>query len=135
MQSVNGYIKRDDWAYSVYFATLQTAHDELRVGLTVSVGKWWDDTEAAVKKREWVYMMIWPSESGTGFEIRIEEPGESRHSEWKPLGMPVGCDAAIKREQLDDFFEVAKFVIDEDPAVLSYLSGMSVNVVGRTCVH
>ena len=50
-KSVNGYMKKDDWTYSVYFTTLQTGHDDIVVGLTVSIGKWWDDlalTAAAV---------------------------------------------------------------------------------------
>jgi hypothetical protein len=42
-KSVVGFVKRDDDAYAVYFATLQTGHDDIAVGLTVSVGKWWDD--------------------------------------------------------------------------------------------
>jgi hypothetical protein len=38
-KSVNGYLKKDDWAYSVYFATLQTGHDDIEASLTVSIGK------------------------------------------------------------------------------------------------
>jgi hypothetical protein len=36
-------MKKDDWTYSVYFATLRTGHDDIAVGLNVSIGKWWDD--------------------------------------------------------------------------------------------
>jgi hypothetical protein len=30
---------------------------------------------------------------------------------------------------------VSDFIIDNDPAVLSYLSGEGVNIVGRVCKH
>ena len=73
-KSVCGFIKKDDWAYSAYFATLQTGHDKISVGLTVSIGKWWDDSDEAIQQREWVYMYVWPSEAGTGFDLRVEEP-------------------------------------------------------------
>ena len=72
-KSVHGFIKKDDWAYSIYFATLQTGHDDIEAGLTVSIGNWWDDSDAAVAERSWVYMRVWPSESGSGFEVRIED--------------------------------------------------------------
>jgi hypothetical protein len=48
-KSVCGFIKKDNWAYSTYFASLQTGHKETTVGLTVSIGKWWDDSDAALQ--------------------------------------------------------------------------------------
>ena len=85
-KSVDGFIKKDDWAYSIYFATLQTGHEDVEAGLTVSIGKWWDDSDSAVAERRWVYLRVWPSESGGGFELRIEEPEGSRHVNFKNLG-------------------------------------------------
>jgi len=132
-KSVNGYIKKDDWAYSVYFATLQSGHDDISVGLSISIGKWWDDT--AVDERSWVYMRVWPSESGSGFEVRIEEPESSRHMNLKNLGRKLSRAAARKSPLLNDFFAVADYAIDNDPAVLSYLSGEEINIAGRVCNH
>jgi hypothetical protein len=134
-KSVNGYLKKDNWAYSVYFATLQTGHDDIEAGLTVSVGQWWDDSDSAVAERSWVYMRVWPSESGSGFEIRIEEPEGSRHADLRNLGNRLSPDEARKSPLLDNFFAVAEYAIDNDPAVLSYLSGNEVNVAGRICKH
>ena len=134
-KSVNGFIKKDDWAYSAYFATLQTGHDEIAVGLSVSIGKWWDDSRAAVRQREWVYMRVWPSETGSGFEVRLEEPDSSRHANSKILGEKLTPEKARKHPRLDDFFAVSDFIIDNDPAVLSYLSGEEVNIAGRICEH
>lgn len=134
-KSVNGFIKRDNWAYSVYFATLQTGHDDIEAGLTVSVGKWWDDSDSAVAERSWVYMRVWPSESGNGFEMRIEEPEGSRHVSLKKLGNKLTADEARKSPLLNDFFAVADYAIENDPAVLSYLSGDEINIAGRICKH
>jgi hypothetical protein len=132
-KSVCGFIKKDDWAYSAYFATLQTGHDEIEMGLSLSIGKWWDDS--AVDERSWVYMRVWPSESGTGFEVRVEEPEASRHLNSKMLGRKLTRDEARQSPLLNDFFAVADYVIDHDPAVLSYLSGEEVNIAGRVCKH
>ena len=134
-QSVCGFIKKDDWAYSTYFAALQTGHEEIDLGLTVSIGKWWDDSDAAVRQREWVYMRVWPSESGSGFEVRLEEPEGARHVKSKMLGKKLTSAKARKHPLLDEFFAVTDFIIDNDPAVLSYLSGEEVNIAGRVCKH
>jgi hypothetical protein len=76
--SVNGFIKKDDSAYSLYFATLPTGHDDIEVGLTVNIGKWWDVSDSAVAERSWIYRKVWPSESTNGFEVQIEEPSGSK---------------------------------------------------------
>jgi hypothetical protein len=51
-----GFIKKDDDAYSVYFATLHIGHSDIMVGLTVSIGKWWDDN--AVDERHWIFLTV-----------------------------------------------------------------------------
>lgn len=132
-KSVNGFIKKDDSAYAVYFATLQSGHEKIEVGLTVSIGKWWDDS--ALDERQWVFIRIWPSESGSGFEMRIDEPDRSRHVNFKPLGKKLSPAVARKSRYLNDFFAVVDYAIDNDPAVLSYLSGEEINIAGRACKH
>ena len=122
-KSVCGLSRRIDWAYSAYFATLQTGHGEIGVGLTVSIGKWWDDSEEGIQQREWAYMRVWPSESGSGFEVRLEDPDLSRHTNSKMLGRKLTPERAQQSPDLDEFFAISDFVIDNDPAVLSYLSG------------
>jgi len=134
-KSVNGFIKKDDWAYSIDFATLQTGHADIEAGLTVSIGKWWDDSDAAVSERIWVYIRVWPSESRSGFEMRLEEPEGSRHCEFANLGNKLAPAEARKSPLLNDFFAVADYAIDNDPAVLSYLSGNEINIAGRVCKH
>jgi hypothetical protein len=134
-KSVCGFIKKDDWAYSVYFATLNSGHDKISVGLTVSIGKWWDDSEDAIQQREWIYMKAWPSESGSGFEVRIDDPDSSRHATMEILGRKLEPDQARQSSNRDEFFAVCDFILDNDPAVLSCLSGREINIKGRVCKH
>jgi hypothetical protein len=88
-KSVYGFIKKDDWAHSMYFATLQTGHDEI----------------------------------GMGLEMRIEDPNSSRHVNSKILGQKLDPASARQSPLRDEFFAISGFVLDNDPAVLSYLSG------------
>jgi hypothetical protein len=130
-KSVCGFIKRDDDAYAVYFATLQTGHSDITVGLTISIGKWWDDT--ALNERYWILLTVKPS--ATNFDMRVEEPGGSRHADFKALGIALSRDEALSSDVKDDFFAVADYVVVEDPAVNSYLMGKEVNIRGRICKH
>jgi len=101
----------------------------------VSIGKWWDDSDEAVAEREWVYMHVWPSENGGGFELCLEEPDSSRHAASKRLGRKLEPEKARSHPLLEEFFAVFDFIIDNDPAVLSYLSNHEVNIAGRVCKH
>ena len=130
-KSVCGFLKKDDWAYSVYFATLQSGHQEIEVGLTISIGKWRDDSDEALQQRQWVYMDVWPSESGSGFEMKIDDPDLSRHANSAFLGRKLEPEEARASALREDFFTVSDFILDNDPAVLSYLSGKEINVAGR----
>ena len=130
-KSVCGFIKKDDNAYAVYFATLHTGHSDIVVGLTVSIGKWWDDS--ALHERQWIFLTVKPS--ATNFDMRVEEPESSRHADFKALGVALSRQKALLSDLKDDFFAVADYVVDEDPAVNSYLRGREVNIRGRVCKH
>ena len=130
-KSVVGFIKRDDDAYAVYFATLQTGHADITTGLTVSIGKWWDD--AALDERHWIYLTVKPSQEN--FNMRIEEPSGSAHADFKALGIALTREEALASSMREDFFAVADYIVAEDPAVNSYLMGKQVNIRGRACKH
>jgi hypothetical protein len=130
-QSVVGFIKQDNDAYAVYFATLQTGHSDITAGLTVSIGKWWDD--AALDERYWIYLTVKPSPEN--FNMRIEEPNASPHLNFKPLGIALSREDALASSLREDFFAVADYIVAEDPAVNSYLMGQQVNIRGRICKH
>lgn len=130
-KTVVGFIKRDTDAYAVYFATLQTGHPDITVGLTVSIGKWWDDT--ALDERHWIYLTVRPSPEN--FNMRVEDPSGSAHFNFKPLGIALTREEALASSTREDFFAVADYIVAEDPAVNSYLTGRPVNICGRICKH
>ena len=124
LTSVCGFISRDGDAFSTYFALLHTGHDEIVVLLTISIGKWWDDD--ALNERHWVALTVRPSE--TQFNMRVEEPEKSRHFNWKPLGVPLSRDEALTSALREEFFEVADYIIEQDPTVNSYLTGKGTDI-------
>jgi hypothetical protein len=130
-KSVVGFIKRDNDAYAAYFAALQTGHRDITVGLTLSIGKWWDDT--ALHERHWIYITVKPSPEN--FNMRVEEPSGSAHYNFKPLGIALSRQEALANSLREDFFAVADYIATQDPAVNSYLMGQEVNIRGRVCKH
>jgi hypothetical protein len=130
-KSIVGFVKRDNDAYGVYFATLHTGHEEITVGLTLSIGNWWDDT--ALTERHWIFLTVKPS--ATNFNMRVDEPRGSRHVNFKALGIALSRDEALASDLKDDFFAVADYIVVEDPALNSYLMGQEINIRGRICKH
>jgi hypothetical protein len=43
-KSAYGFICKDGDAYSVYYATLHTGRQDPSAGLTLSIGKWWENS-------------------------------------------------------------------------------------------
>lgn len=126
-KSVVGFIKQDNEAYAVYFATLQTGRPDITVGLTVSIGKWWDDT--ALDERHWIYLTVRPSPEN--FNMRIDEPNCSPHLNFKPLGIALTRQEALASSLRGEFFAVADYIVPEDPAVNSYQMGKVVSKARR----
>ncbi len=116
-KSAYGFVYNNDEAYGLYFATLHTGHEEPSVGLTLSIGKWWDDD--AVDERAWVFFQVWPTEDS--FNMKVLDPDLSQHYENKSLGKPLTREAALRSPIRSQFFQVADYVIENDPAVNSYL--------------
>ena len=130
-KSVCGFISKNSDAYSMYFATLQSGHEEICVGLTLSIGKWWDDD--ALDERHWILLTIRPTP--TDFGMRVDEPESSSHANFKPLGIALTRAQALESPLKEQFFEVADFIVENDPAVNSYLLGKPIDISGRVCKH
>jgi len=130
-KSVCGFIEKDDSAYSVYFATLHNGHREIAANLTISVGNWWDDN--AADERSWIYVTVVPT--ADDFAMTVGEPSESRHHGYKALGKALSRDDALQSPLKEDFFEVADYIVVNDPAIHSYLLGEEINIRGRVCKH
>jgi hypothetical protein len=96
-----------------------------------SIGKWWDDE--ALDDRHWILLSIRPTP--TDFGMRIDAPEDSSHANFKPLGIALSRAEALESPLRDQFFEVADLVVENDPAVNSYLRGKPVKISGRICKH
>ena len=134
VKRVWGFVSRGGWAHAVYYALL-AGHkdDERRVGLTVSVGKWWEDDPATVASRRWCHM--WVRLIDGKATLMVAEPAASNQYPWEGGGQSLTRDAMLASELRDEFFAVADFVNVEDPAINSYLLGEEVSIRGRGCKH
>jgi hypothetical protein len=123
-KSAYGFVYKAGDAYGVYFATLHTGHAEPSVGLTLSIGKWWDDN--AVDERSWIFLNVWTDDAA--YRMGLLDPSLSHHRNYKGLGNPLNREEALKNSLRDDFFEVTDFIVENDPAVTSYLNTGTVDV-------
>ena len=56
------------------------------------------------------------------------DPFLSDHCNYNALGKPLNREEASKNPLRDDFFAVADFIVENDPAVTSYLNAGTVDV-------
>ncbi len=122
-----GFVSKDGDVRAVYYALLNVQEEHPRVGLTLSVGPWWDGTEPS--QRTWIHLNIWPDENGTRMNIR--DPKESNFYPWEKGGAPLSREEAKVNAAIEEIWSVADFIIGADEAISSYLEGNGVNPVGR----
>ena len=53
-----GFVCKNGDAHAVYYALLNVTEENPRVGLTLSVGPWWANTDSS--QRSWVHLDVWP---------------------------------------------------------------------------
>jgi hypothetical protein len=122
-----GFVSKNGDAHAVYYALLNVIEERPRIGLTLSVGPWWEGTEPS--QRSWVHLEVWPEEDGA--HMRICEPEKSNFYPWEKGGKPMNREVAKQSDVIEEIWAVADFVVAEDPAVSSYLESQTVDVVGR----
>ena len=65
-----GFVSNSGDAHAVYYALLNVTENSPRVGLTVSIGPWWEDTEPS--QRSWCHVDI--RTDPTNFSSSFETP-------------------------------------------------------------
>ena len=125
-----GTVSRANVAHAVYFALLNSDEPQPRVGLTLSVGPWSDETNPA--DRLWVQIEI--RRVVGEVKMRVNEPTESSFYPWELGGKPLSRSEALANKLLEEFWAVADFIVAEDPAVVSYLISEPVDSKGREFV-
>jgi hypothetical protein len=122
-----GFVSKNGDAHAVYYALLNVTEQCPRVGMTLSVGPWWDDTETS--QRSWVHIDICAEDDKV--QLVIRDPKESNFYPWTRGGTPLNPEQASVNTSLEEFRSVTNFVVETDPAISSYLSGAGINMVGR----
>jgi|SRR5215467_3575519 len=122
-----GFVSRDGDAHAVYYALLNLEEKSPRVGLTLSVGPWWEGTEPS--QRVWLHVNVCAEECG--IEMGIRDPKESNFYPWGKGGTPLNREEALASSAIEEIWSVADFIVATDVAVSSYLSGKAVDAEGR----
>jgi hypothetical protein len=122
-----GFVSRDGDAHAVYYALLNLEEKSPRVGLTLSVGPWWDGTEPS--QRVWLHVNV--CSGARGIEMGIRDPKESNFYPWEKGGTPLDREEALANSAIEEIWSVADFIVATDVAVSSYLSGKAVDAEGR----
>ena len=122
-----GFVSKQGDAHAVYYALLNVTEESPRVGLTLSVGPWWDDTEPS--QRSWVHIDI--RAEGDKNQSVIRDPKESNFYPWKEGGTPLSPEQAGRSTAIEEIRSVANYIVETDVTVSSYLSGAAVNLAGR----
>ena len=112
-----GEIYKDGKFYAFYAATLMIGHADTTVNLTLSLGNWED--ENATDERQWVLIQIIPVLPAVS--MNFDDPNQPDVDQMKTLGKRLSRRAAMLSPLRAEFFRLADFIVDSDPAVRSYL--------------
>jgi hypothetical protein len=122
-----GFISKNGDAHAVYYALLNVTEENPRVGLTLSVGPWWDGTNPS--QRLWPHLNV--LSEADGIHMNIRDPKESNFYPWEKGGASLTREQAKLSSSIHEIWSVADFIVDRDPAVSSYLEGSAVATYGR----
>jgi len=112
-----GEIYKNGKFYAFYAATLMIGHSDTTVNLTLSVGNWED--EDAKDERQWVLIQIFPMLPAVS--MNFDDPNQPDIDPMKTLGTRLSRAAAMVSPMRAEFFRLADFIVDHDPAVRGYL--------------
>lgn len=127
MTSVCGFISKDGQPYSVYYALIHNTRKDIFVRLSLSAGEWW--SHKSYRNRHAICLDVTPS--GKTWRMSVRERIYSPQQNFAPFGRWLGPDAAKDDPLLQELLEVAGFIVNHDPAVLTYLSGRNPDYTGR----
>jgi hypothetical protein len=122
-----GFVNKDGHAHAVYYALLNVTEENPRMGLTLSVGPWWDGTDAS--QRAWLHLNVWSETDGIHMNIR--DPKESNFYPWERGGACLTREEAKSSSAIQEIWAVTDFIVGSDRAVSSYLDRSNVAIDGR----
>lgn len=115
--TVRGFVYEADEAYAPYFAGLYPGHEDRRMALDIAMGDWDDAAPEATRTR--VALEIWPDSSDINMHVHERENWNWADSE--TFGRLLSRDEALAHPDIDQYFEVAGFIVSHDPRIEAYL--------------
>ena len=101
-----GFVNKSGDAHAVYYALLNVTEDHPRLGLTLSIGPWWDGTEPS--QRSWCHIDI--RTQPDKYDFQIKDPKESNFYPWERGGRPLTPEQASGNGLTDEIQSVSKFI-------------------------
>ena len=127
MTSVCGFISKEGRPYSVYYALIHNTQKDIFVRLSVSAGEWWN--HKSYLNRHAICVDVTPS--GKTWRMSVRERIYSPQQNFAPFGRWLAAKTDQNDPLLQELLEVAGFIVNHDPAVLTYLSGRNPDYTGR----
>lgn len=127
MTSVCGFIRRGGQPYSVYYGLIHNSRKDLFVRLSISIGDWW--RHDSYENRHALRLDVIPQ--GKRWRFTVLDPVYSPQQNIDKFGVWLGKDASRSDPSFLDLMEMAEFVVTNDPAVLTYITGRHPDYTGR----
>ncbi|HEY6972142.1 MAG TPA: hypothetical protein VJA94_23220 [Candidatus Angelobacter sp.] len=127
MTSVCGFISKDGQPYSVYYALIHNTRRDIFVRLSLSAGEWWN--HKSYRNRHAICIDVTPG--GKAWRMSVRERIYSPQQNFDPFGRWLTAKTDQNDPLLQELLEVAAFIVNHDPAVLTYLSGHNPDYTGR----
>ena len=116
--TVHGFVYRDNNAHAVYFASWTIGHSERGVAMAIGLGEWGDGSSPETRRSIGLECRT----TDDKFQFMIIDPGQSPWGKSEFLGRMLPREKALTDLQIDDFFQIADHIVQEDPRVRAFLS-------------
>ena len=127
MTSICGFVRRDGLPYGMYYAVLHNNRQDDFVRLSISMGHGWQSRN----EDDRLALCMDVTARGSECVISVQDASASPQHGFPAFGKWLDRDEAREHPALPDFFALANFLIQHDPALSSYLAGGEIDLAGR----
>lgn len=127
MKSICGFVRKHSRPYAMYYAALHENRADDFIRLSVSMGAGWENKDFTDR----LALCVDITPRGDECAISVQDAGASPQQGLPAFGRWLDGDEARAHEALQEFMDVAMFIIQDDPAIRSYLAGAEIDWAGR----
>jgi hypothetical protein len=127
MTSICGFIRKFEVAYGMYYAVLHDNRQADFVRLSLSMGAGWRTGDYGNRRA----LCIDFKPERERLMLSVQDADASPQREFPPFGKWLDRNEARVHHALEEFLEIANFIMERDPAVRSYLAGEKIDFAGR----